>query len=521
MLARALNIGLKFAIFAFDSYILKFLKIHSMISFIIALCVLIGGYFIYGKIVAKICGEDPKRLTPVHTMADGVDYVQLPSWKIFLIQFLNIAGLGPIFGAIMGVMFGPAAFLWIVFGTIFAGGVHDYISGLMSLRQGGASLPEIVGTQLGSKVKNIMRGFALMLMVLVGAVFVYNPADLLARMTPDNLNVMFWVVAIFIYYVAATLLPIDKLIGKLYPLFGIALLFMAVGICVMLFANHTAIPEVWDQFYNHKPNPDSNPIFPMMFVSIACGAISGFHATQSPMMARCLRTEAHARPIFYGAMVAEGIVALIWAAAAIAFTGGYGELQSYLDGGSPAILVDNLSKSWLGTFGGILAILGVIAAPITSGDTALRSARLIAADFMNVKQKTIVKRLAVSLPVFGLCFVIMLLPYDALWRYFAWCNQVLSVFTLWTATVWLASRKRNYYITLLPALFMTTVTVSYIIFAPEGFQGIANEWFETEIPYFFAVASGIVVSSIFLLLFRKYMVAKKAEIELAGNPEPQ
>lgn len=483
-----------------------------MISFILSILILIAGYAIYSKFISKVCGINPNRLTPVHTKEDGVDYVKLPSWRIFLIQFLNIAGLGPIFGAIMGVMFGPAAFIWIVFGTIFAGAVHDYLSGVMSLRQGGASLPEIVGTQLGNKVKNIMRGFSLILMVLVGAVFVYNPADLLAHLTPEGFNAIFWVIVIFTYYIAATLLPIDKLIGKLYPVFGFALLFMAFGIGIMLFKYHDFIPEFWDGFYNHKPNPSVNPIFPMMFVSIACGAISGFHATQSPMMARCLKTEAHARPIFYGAMVAEGLVALIWAAAAIAFTGGYNQLQDYLGNSSPATLVNNLSKSWLGTFGGVLAILGVIAAPITSGDTALRSARLIVADFMNVNQKSILKRLMVSLPVFLLCFVIMLLPYDALWRYFAWCNQVLAVFTLWTATVWLATRKTNYLITLFPALFMTCVTISYIIFAPEGIQGIFNNYFEIEIPLYFAISSGICVSLIFLLLFRKY-ISKTSRID--------
>ena len=269
-----------------------------MISFVIALVVLIGGYFVYGTIVSRIFGQDGHRKTPVHTMADGVDYVPLPSWKIFLIQFLNIAGLGPIFGAIMGVMYGPAAFLWIVLGTIFAGGVHDYLSGMMSIRMGGASLPEIVGSQLGDKVKLVMRWFALLLMILVGAVFVYNPADLLARLTPDHLDSLFWIIVIFAYYMAATLLPIDKLIGRLYPVFGFALLFMAVGICVMLFVNHDSVPEIWEQMYNHKADAQANPIFPMMFVSIACGAISGFHATQSPMMARCLKNEKHARPIF-------------------------------------------------------------------------------------------------------------------------------------------------------------------------------------------------------------------------------
>lgn len=486
-----------------------------MISFTLALCLLIGGYFIYGTFVSRVFGEDAKRPTPVQTMADGVDYVHLPAWKIFLIQFLNIAGLGPIFGAIMGVMYGPAAFLWIVLGTIFAGGVHDYLSGMMSLRMKGASLPEIVGSQLGGGIKNSMRVFSLLLMILVGAVFVYNPADLLARLTPEHLDKIFWVAVIFIYYMAATLLPIDKLIGKLYPLFGFALLFMAVGICVMLYVHSASVPEIWDQFYNHKPDPESSPIFPMMFVSIACGAISGFHATQSPMMARCMASEKHARPIFYGAMVAEGIVALIWAAAAVAFTGGYGELQSYIGSGTPAVLVDNLSRSWLGAFGGVLAILGVIAAPITSGDTALRSARLIAADFMNISQKPIVKRMLVSLPIFVLCFVVMLLPYDALWRYFAWCNQVLAVFTLWTATVWLARAGRMYIISLVPAVFMTCVTVTYIIFAPEGLQGIAAAY-DAHIPYNIAVAAGCVTALIFLALFGQMLkrrdVSKMLEI---------
>lgn len=480
-----------------------------MISFLIALATLIGGYFIYGSLVGRIFGVDLKRQTPVHTMADGVDYVQLPTWKIFLIQFLNIAGLGPIFGAIMGVMFGPSAFIWIVIGTIFAGAVHDFLSGMLSLRSNGASLPEIVGDQLGNKIKNVMRVFALLLMILVGAVFVYNPADLLAMLTPDYLDRIFWIVVIFIYYMAATLLPIDKLIGKLYPIFGFALLFMAVGIMTMMFVNAGDMPEVWNQFYNHNPNPEEYPIFPMMFVSIACGAISGFHATQSPMMARCLKNEKHARPVFYGAMVAEGIVALIWAAAAITFTGGYDNLQEYLGSNTPAVLVDNLSKSWLGTFGGILAVLGVIAAPITSGDTALRSARLIAADFMGIKQKKISKRLLVSIPIFVLCFIIMLIPYEVLWRYFAWCNQVLSVFTLWTITVYLAKKRKPYIISLLPALFMTCVTVTYIFFAPEGFSQLTLLLFECKIGYAVAVGIGIAVAALFYGLFLRFLSLNK------------
>lgn len=477
-----------------------------MISFIIALITLLVGSFIYGKFIEKVFGADPKRETPVKTMADGVDYVPLPSWKIFLIQFLNIAGLGPIFGAIMGVMFGPSAFLWIVFGTILGGSVHDYLSGMLSLRYKGASQPEIVGAELGKRIKNLMRVFALLLMILVGAVFVYNPADLLAMLTPQSLDKTFWIIVIFAYYMLATLLPIDKLIGKLYPLFGVAMLFMAIGVLVMLFVNHQALPEMWEEFYNHSQDPESTPIFPMMFVSIACGAISGFHATQSPMMARCMANEKHGRIIFHGAMVTEGVVALIWAAAAVAFTGGYNQLSDYLTiHETPAVLVDELSKTWLGTFGGILAILGVIAAPITSGDTALRSARLIAADFLHFSQKTIKNRLLISVPIFVLCFIVMLIPYQALWRYFAWCNQVLSVFTLWAITVWLAKQHKNYFITLLPALFMTAVTITYIFFAPEGLTLLTKAIFGIGICYPVAVAAGVLACVILSLFFIKFI----------------
>ena len=486
-----------------------------MISFTIALLLLIGGYFTYGKMTARVFGENPNRLTPVHTMADGVDYVRLPTWKIFLIQFLNIAGLGPIFGAIMGVMYGPAAFIWIVFGTIFGGAVHDYLSGMMSLRNNGASLPEIVGGQLGTNIKQVMRVFALFLMILVGAVFVYNPADLLAMLTPDHLDRTFWIVVIFAYYMLATLLPVDKLIGKLYPLFGFALLFMAVGILVMLYVHGADTPEMWEGFYNHKPDPEANPIFPMMFVSIACGAISGFHATQSPMMARCMQNEKYGRPIFYGAMVTEGIVALIWAAAAINFTHGYSGLQEFLEGATPAVLVDRLSRDWLGTVGGVLAVLGVIAAPITSGDTALRSARLIAADFLGVKQKAILKRLMVSVPIFACSFAIMLMPYDALWRYFAWCNQMLSVFTLWAITVWLARHGKQYLITLLPALFMTVVTMTYIMFAPEGFGSLLYGIIGIGHCYTVSLVFGSAVAAVLLALFMKWL--RNTEPVLAEN----
>ncbi|MDE7380509.1 MAG: carbon starvation protein A [Muribaculaceae bacterium] len=467
-----------------------------MVIFLISLLLLIAGYILYGAVVEKIFGADSSRKTPAYHLRDDVDFVPMPSWKVFLIQFLNIAGLGPIFGAIMGVMFGPSAFLWIVFGTIFGGAVHDYLSGMISLRKNGGSLPEIVGEELGGGVKQTMRAFSMLLMILVGAVFVVNPADLLAGMTPDTLNRIFWICVIFAYYMLATLLPVDKLIGKIYPLFGAALLFMAVGLLGYMLFTGIDIPIDMNQgLYNRAENAADNPIFPMMFVSIACGAISGFHATQSPMMARCLKNEKMGRPIFYGAMVAEGIVALIWAAAAITFTGGYTQLEAYMDAHSqlPATLVNDISVSWLGKVGGILAILGVVAAPITTGDTALRSARLIAADFLGFSQKTILKRLIISVPVFILTFIVMTVDFTILWRYFGWCNQTLSVFTLWAITVFL-SRKKGYsfILTLLPAMFMTCVCVSYLLYAPS--LGIALD-------YSISVGAGLILSFVFLILF--------------------
>lgn len=442
-----------------------------MYSFVIALVLLVVGYVFYGRFMEKVFGADPSRTTPAVTNSDGVDYVQLPWWRIFLIQFLNIAGLGPIFGAIMGIMFGPAAFLWIVFGTIFAGAVHDYLSGMMSIRANGASLPELIGQELGNGVKQAMRVFSLFLMILVGAVFVSGPAGLLAGLTP-KISVTVWIAIVFAYYVLATLLPIDKLIGRIYPIFGVALLFMAVGILVALFVNNAPIPEVFDGLENKQPG--NLPIFPMMFVSIACGAISGFHATQSPLMARCVQNERYGRRVFYGAMVAEGVVALIWAAAASSFWGSIDGLQKFVSELPPtankaAEVVDEISRTWLGRFGGLLAMLGVIAAPITSGDTALRSARLIAADFLHIDQKPIRKRLLVSVPIFLLTFVVLQINFDILWRYFAWTNQTLAVFTLWAITVYLCRQHRNFYVAIIPALFMTAVSVCYILVAPEGF----------------------------------------------------
>lgn len=496
-----------------------------MISFIVALILLVGGYFVYGKLVERIFGVDSSRPTPAITKADGIDYVAMPTWRVFLIQFLNIAGLGPIFGAIMGILFGPAAYLWIVFGTIFAGAVHDYLSGMMSLRRDGMSLPEIVGEELGTGVKQVMRVFALLLLILVGAVFVINPADLLAGLTvtyasdasgnlPDWLQQInavmpiqwWWVAIVFLYYMLAMLLPIDKLIGRLYPVFGFALLFMAVGILVMLFAHADALPELTDGLYNRHPQSTTTPIFPMMFITIACGAISGFHATQSPLMARCLKNERMGRPVFYGAMVTEGIVALIWAAAAVAFTGSFENLAHYLSGSTPAVLVNEISTGWLGAFGGFLALLGVVFAPITSGDTALRSARLIAADFLHFDQSRLRNRIIISLPIFAASFAIMMVDFDVLWRYFAWCNQTLSVFTLWAITVWLARAGKCYWISLIPALFMTVVTITYIFYAPEGFA--LNHTLSTVI--------GVLVAVLFAALFVRFLRLQSSKKVMQG-----
>ena len=441
-----------------------------MITFTLCLLALIAGYFVYGRFVERIFGPDDRK-TPALTKADGVDYIPLPTWKIFMIQFLNIAGLGPIFGAIMGAKFGTASYLWIVLGSIFAGAVHDYLSGMLSLRHGGESLPEIIGRYLGMTTKQVMRVFTVILMVLVGAVFVAGPAGLLASLTPEVLDTTFWIVVVFLYYILATMLPIDKIIGKIYPIFAVALLFMAVGLLVMLYVLHPALPELWDGVHNTHPNADTLPIFPIMFVSIACGAISGFHATQSPLMARCMTSERHGRPVFYGAMITEGIVALIWAAAATWFFGENGMGES-----NAAVIVDAITKDWLGTVGGVLAVLGVIAAPITSGDTAFRSARLIVADFLGMEQKSIRKRLYICVPMFLAAIGLLLYSlkdadgFDRIWRYFAWSNQTLSVFTLWAVTVYLVRERKGhiYYITYIPAMFMTAVCTTYICVAPEG-----------------------------------------------------
>lgn len=443
-----------------------------MITFFIALAVLIVGYLIYGKFIEKLFGADPKRETPAVTMADGVDYVPMKPWRIFLIQFLNIAGVGPIIGAIMGAQFGTASFLWIVLGTIFAGAVHDYLSGMISLRNKGASLPEIHGMFLGHGVKQFMRGFTVLLMILVGVVFVNTPATLLVSNFTPSWNTYIWVVIILVYYLIATLLPIDKLIGKIYPVFGLLLLGMAVAIFVAFIMYQPEIPEIWSGLQNRHPGAAHTPIFPMMFISIACGAISGFHATQSPLMARCMVNEKQGRTIFYGAMITEGIVALIWAAAAAYFF----SPDSVVDvtGKSGAAIVGIIANTWFTPVIAVITILGVISAAVTSGDTALRSARLIIADFMRFDQKSIKNRLIIAIPMFAVTAAILVYSladakgFDMIWRYFAWVNQVLAMVTLWAITVYLAKEKKYYLVSLIPAMFMTMVTMTYIIEFPAG-----------------------------------------------------
>ena len=445
-----------------------------MISFVISLVALILGYLLYGRVVERIFAPD-NRPTPAVAQADGVDYIVMPSWKVFMIQFLNIAGTGPIFGAIMGAKFGPAAYLWIVFGCIFAGAVHDYFCGMLSMRHGGSSLPELVGIYLGIPAKKILLVFSIIVLLMVGTVFVYSPALILGGMTAPTADVktfhiMLWVGIIFIYYILATMLPIDKIIGKIYPIFAFSLLFMAVALGGYLLVKWPSLPEVWDMA--STPNLDGEALFPCLCITIACGAVSGFHATQSPLMARCLKSEKSGRAIFYGAMITEGIVALVWASVSSYFfyDGGAAAVGSTMQAQAPEV-VTAVSKGWLGLIGGILAILGVVAAPITSGDTAFRSARLIIADFFKFGQRSIINRLIVAAPLFVAAgFLLWFNITDAngfniIWRYFGWSNQTLAVFTLWTATVYLAREHKPYIITLIPALFMTVVCTSFACYS--------------------------------------------------------
>ncbi len=465
-----------------------------MITFLVCLAVLIASYFLYGGLLNKVASIDPKADVPSERLYDGVDYLPLPRWRIFLIQLLNIAGTGPIFGAILGACYGPVAFLWITLGGILMGAMHDFFSGVISLRNDGRSLPEIIGKYLGKGMHRFSLVMIPILMVLVGGVFIVTPSKILTSMT--DIPYLVWVGTIIVYYFIATVLPVDKIIGKIYPIFGAALIFMALSMLGVILFGDYSVPEL-TSLNNMHFNAEKLPIVPTLFISIACGAISGFHATQSPLMARCMTNENQSRPIFFGAMISESVIALIWAAVAMVFFGGVEGLNSFMaDNGSDAgLAVSTISVATLGVVGSILSLLGVVAAPITSGDTAFRSARLIVADMLGIEQRSIVKRLLVSLPLFAIGIGIAFIDFDVIWRYFAWSNQALSVLTLWMITAWLSRRHSRYTaLALLPAIFMTFVCSAFV-FVSNQFIGMGAC---TE-AYVYATAVTAVISGLLMI----------------------
>ena len=475
-----------------------------MLSFIICFVILILGYLFYGKFVDGIFNPDDRE-TPAVAINDGVDYVVMPQWKLFLVQLLNIAGLGPIFGALSGAMWGPVVFLWITFGTVFAGAVHDYFAGMLSERNNGASISEVTGIYLGHTMKNVMRVFSVILLIMVGTVFAVGPAGLLVTLFKNSgvesgvvVQATFWLAIILIYYFIATFISVDKVIGRVYPIFGICLIVMAIGVCVGTMTSGTPIPEIWNNLGNVHPN--GTRIWAYMFITVACGAISGFHATQSPLMARCLKSERQGRFVFYGAMVAEGIIALIWAAAGCTLLGG--EQLAELGGGN-ATTVYTICTMTMGKVGIILAMLGVIACPITSGDTAFRSARLTIADWFKLDMGNWKTRLFLCIPVLGIGAVLGFgntlgfIDYQIIWRYFSWSNQTLAMIVLWAAAMYLAQNKKNYWIAAVPATFMSAVSATYFVMAPECLGLIPGLTDNAAVGY----PVGIVVAIAFLALF--------------------
>ena len=477
-----------------------------MITFLICLALLVAAYFGYGPLLERVCGIDPQAEVPSKRLYDGVDYVPMPRWRVFLIQLLNIAGIGPIFGAILGACFGPAAFVWITAGGIFMGAMHDFLSGVMLVRNDGLSIPEIVGRYMGRGVRIFMRLFSLILLVLVGVVFLRSPAGILGEMVPQ-IPYNMWIAIIVVYYFVATLLPVDKIIGRFYPVFGAALIFMALGLLAVLLTGDMAIPEI-TAWHNAQPDTSKLPIMPVLFITIACGAISGFHATQSPMMARCVNNERECRSVFYGAMISESIIALIWAAAAMAFFGGADGLSAALagHGNNAAWAVSTISRSTLGVAGGILAVLGVVAAPITSGDTAFRSARLIVADIFGLEQKSRLKRLYICIPLFAIGIGITFVDFDILWRYFSWTNQALATVVLWSIVVWLAGERRNIWVALPAAVFMTFVCASFL-FVSGQFLGMGA----SAAAY---AGGGVVTAAIAALMCAKVVRARKKSVKI-------
>ena len=495
-----------------------------MISFLLCLALLIVGYFVYGKIVDNTFGPDDRE-TPAVRINDGVDYVVMPQWKLFLVQLLNIAGLGPIFGAMQGALWGPVVFLWITFGTIFAGGVHDYFSGMMSERNDGASIAEITGKYLGPVMQNVMRVFSVVLLIMVGTVFAVGPAGLIVELCSQSgasgvfTSLLFWLIIILVYYFIATFISIDAVIGKIYPIFGICLIIMAIGVIFGIFTNPAyTIPEIWDHF--GSMHPSGTPIWSFMFITVACGAISGFHSTQSPLMARCMKSEKQGHFVFYGAMVCEGVIALIWAAAGCSLyevTGGLntGLAQALAMGQSKAIY-DVCSKT-MGGVGIALAMVGVVVCPITSGDTAFRSARLTLADWFKIDQKDWKKRLLLTVPLLGVGAIICQIDYSVVWRYFSWSNQTLAMIVLWAASMYLFKEKKNYWITAVPATFMSAVSCTYFVLAPECLGGLLNsKTAEGATIYNTAVAYpvGIVFAAAMLALF--IHATKKAGVRKAA-----
>ena len=483
-----------------------------MVTFILCIAFLIVGYLIYGKYVTKVFGPDDRE-TPAYAVNDGVDYVPMPTWKVFLIQLLNIAGTGPIFGALGGALFGPVAYLWIIFGNVFAGAVHDYMCGMLSMRHNCASVSELTGHYLGKGMLQVMRVFSVILLVMCGVVFTTGPAGLLAMLTPEVLDSTFWMWVVMIYYMIATFVPIDKVIGKLYPLFGICLIVMAVGVSgSMLFSGNYVMPELWSNFANQHPS--GTPIWSFMFISIACGAISGFHATQSPMMARCCKSEKEGQKVFYGAMIAEGIIAMVWCAAGCTI---YESREALLAaGGGVSSVVYAVCQSTMGKVGGALALIGVVVCPISSGDTAYRSARLTIADWFKIDQADWKKRLALTVPLLGIGAAICHIDYSIVWRYFSWSNQTLAMIALWAAATYLAQQKKNFWICAIPATFMSAVSMTYFMAAGEcmGLLWKPLGW-EMSTYYPIAVAVGIIFAIAMLALYltktKKYKTATLAQ----------
>ena len=501
-----------------------------MISFLLCLAILVGGYFVYGKIVDNTFGPDDRE-TPAVRINDGVDYVVMPQWKLFLVQLLNIAGLGPIFGAMQGALWGPVVFLWITFGTIFAGGVHDYFSGMMSERNDGASIAEVTGRYLGPVMQNIMRVFSVVLLIMVGTVFAVGPAGLIVTLCKNGgmsgllTTTLFWLIIILAYYFIATFISIDAIIGKIYPLFGICLIIMAVGVIFGIFTNPAyTIPEIWANFSNMHPS--NTPIWSFMFITVACGAISGFHSTQSPLMARCMKSEKQGHFVFYGAMVCEGVIALIWAAAGCALytitDGKMAGLAEALAAGQSAAIYDVCAKT-MGGVGIALAMIGVVICPITSGDTAFRSARLTLADWFKIDQDSYANRLKLCIPVLGVGAFLGIgnalgfINYTVIWRYFSWTNQTLAMIVLWAASMYLFKEKKNYWITAVPATFMSAVSATYFVLAPECLGGLLNHKtaegaivYNTAVAYPVGILFAIAMLALFIYATKKQTVKKTA-----------